>query len=179
MQGSVDVSLEPVVLAVFTLYLALVGAWDLKTLRVPNRLTLPAMVAVLLWRAVRIVLHARAGLPVLPELALLPYWAGIWMLWQVSMMGGGDAKLLMVLFGVFPKLEFLGILLAISGLTMALVLVLRYGRRRKLGLLVSGFLFRLTHGRLFPTEAELAAEGEPTAFLFSIAGMVMVLLEAL
>ena len=172
--------LRPVALSVFALYLGVVGAWDIRTRRVPNVLVLPAIGLVLFWRVMRVVVAVRIGLlPVLSELAFFPYWAGTFMLWQAGMMGGGDAKLLMVLFGVFPDVEFLGLLLAMTGLTMAAVLAWRYGRRRKLGLLVSGFLFRLRHGRIFPTEAELTAEGEPTAFLFSAAGMVMIALVSL
>lgn len=169
-------TLEPVGLALLAVHLAVVGAWDLRTRRVPNGFTLPGIGLVLLWRAVRVVALARAGLPLLPELAPVPYWAATWALWAAGMMGGGDAKLLMLLFGVFPTPRFLGLLLAVTGLTMAAVLTWRYGRRRRIGLLVSGLLFRLTHGRLFPTEAELAAEGEPTAFLFSAAGLAMIAL---
>jgi len=171
--------LEPVGWSVFALYLSLVGAWDLKTRRVPNSLVLPAVGIVLFWRAVRIVVLLHVGLSAMPELAFVPYWVGVFMLWRLTIMGGGDAKLLMVLFGVFPAVEFLLLLLAVAGLTMAAVLAWRYGRRRRLGLLVSGLLFRLRHGRIFPTESELTAEGEPTAFLFSIAGMVMIVLVSL
>ncbi len=176
MQTDVLRELETVALAVFALYLAVAGAWDLKTRRVPNFLTLPGIGVVLIWRTIRLVWMAHAGLPVLPELAFVPYWAGVWMLWTGRMMGGGDAKLLMILFGVFPTLQFLFLLLAVTGLTMALVLLWRYGRRRRIGLFISSLLFRLVHRRWFPTEAELSSEGEPTAFLFAGAGMIMIVL---
>lgn len=176
--------LEPVALGVFALYLSVVGAWDIRTRRIPNALVLPAIGLVLLWRALRIGLKIAeviyvGSLPILTELLtelnFLLYWVGIFMLWQAGIMGGGDAKLLMVLFGVFPAIEFLGLLLAVTGLAMAAVLSWRYGRQRKLGLLISGFWSRLRQGQFFPTEAELTAEGEPTAFLFAVAGMVMII----
>jgi len=171
--------LEAAALAVFALYLTILGAWDLKTRHVPNFLTLPGIGIILLWRVVRMVLLTRSDLSIMPELTFILYWIGVWMLWVGRAMGGGDAKVLMILFGVFPNVQFLALLLAVTGLTMTLVLLWRYGRRRRIGLLVSGFVFRLTNGRLFPTEAELSSEGEPTAFLFAGAGMIMIVLSSL
>lgn len=171
--------LEPVALALLTIYLAVAGVWDLKTRRVPNFLTLPGMGIVLLGRAIRIGIQVHAGTLAQAEMAFLLYWAGIWMLWSAGMMGGGDAKLLMVLLGIFPTLEFLLLLLTVTGLTMAVVLVWRYARRRRLGILIKGIWMRLTHGRIFPTDAELEAMGEPTAFLFAAAGMIKIILVSL
>lgn len=171
--------LEPVGLALFAIYLAVAGAWDLKTRRVPNFLTLPGMGIVLLGRVIRIGLQIHAGVLAQAEMAFIFYWAGIWILWNAGLMGGGDAKLLMVLLGIFPTLEFLTLLLAVSGLTMAAVLVWRYARRKRLGIFIKGFFTRLTHGRIFPTNAELDAMGEPTAFLFAAAGMIEIILLSL
>ncbi len=171
--------LEAAALATFAIYLAILGAWDLKVRRIPNFLTLPGIGAVLLWRVFRMILLARSDLPILPELAFVPYWIGVWMLWTAGAMGGGDAKALMVLFGVFPTMRFLLLLLIVTGLTMALVLLWRYGRQRRIGVFVSSLVFRLTNGRLLPTKAELSSEGEPTAFLFAGAGMIMIILLSL
>ena len=165
--------------ALFALYLAAVGAWDLKTRNVPNFLTLPGIAAILAWRAIRVGVLFAHGIPFSQELAFVPYWLGVWMLWLGRAMGGGDAKLLMVLFGAFPRTEFLVVLVTVTGLTMAAILLWRYGRRRRIGLFLSGLLFRLSHGRFFPTEAEIEVGGEPTAFLFSAAGMVMIVLSSL
>jgi Flp pilus assembly protein protease CpaA len=179
MHADVTTDLRSVSYALFALYLAVVGAWDLRTREVPNFLTLPGIALVLLWRAIRVGVLFTKGMPFSSELAFVPYWIGVWMLWLGRAIGGGDAKLLMVLFGVFPRTEFLAVLVAVTGMTMAAVLLWRYGRRRRIGLFLSGLLFRLSHGRFFPTEAELEVGGEPTAFLFSAAGMVMVVLSSL
>lgn len=171
--------LQAVVWALLSLYLAVVGAWDLRTRCIPNGLILPGVGLVTAWRVVRVILAGRCGWPVLPEMGFLVYWAGVWALWMARVVGGGDAKVLMFLFGAFPTLQFLALLLTVTGGAMAAVLVWRYARRRRLGLLLWGFLFRLTSWQLFPTQAELAAEGEPTAFLFAAAGIGMVLLLSL
>ena len=165
-----------VALAVLAIYLMIVAAWDLKTLRVPNWLTLPVLAGVLIWRIVRVVIALRGGNALPGELGFLLYIFGVWMLWSAGMMGGGDAKLLMILFCVFPAPGFLALLLFMSGATMLTVLICRYARHGRVGKLASNILFRVQHGLFFPSDAELEAEGEPTAFLFSVSGMAWIVL---
>lgn len=171
--------LQPVALSLLALYLAAAGVWDLRTRRVPNFLTLPALALVLAWRVARIVIAVRAGQPALPELTFMVYWAGIWPLWVAGAIGGGDAKLLMVLFGIFPTGQFLALLLTVSGSIIALALMWRYSQQRRLGMFFKNMWMRARMGRFFPNRQQVEMEGEPTAFLFSLAGMVMILVQSL
>lgn len=171
--------LYPVAMGLLAIYLTVVGVWDLRTRKVPNFLTLPAMGLVLVWRAVRIVLAVRHGQPVSPELTFIWYWLGAWLLWSLGAMGGGDAKLLMVLFGIFPTGRFLALLLVVSGSIMALLLMWRYWQQKRLGMFFKNLWVRARMGRFFPNRRQVELEGEPTAFLFSLAGMVMILIASL
>lgn len=167
--------------AVLALYLALLGAWDLRTRLVPNKLVLPGIGAVLVWRLARIAYMLHAGLFDWSELSFLIPWAIIcFVIWPMRVFGAGDGKLLMVLFGVFPTIEFLVVLLIVSGVIMLAVLVIRYGRRRRLTQLVAWLTVWLYGhgGRLRPTRAELDVLGEPTAFLFALAGMIHMIMIA-
>ena len=159
------------------LYLVVVGMWDLRTRRVPNGLTLPALGGVGIWRVWQAVEGVRVRGEIPQELvSLLVYWAGTYILWALGAMGGGDAKLLMVLFGIFPTRQFLILLLGISGGIMALALVWRYARRKRLRALLRGMMYRIALMKLFPSREEVEMDGEPTAFLFCIAGIAMVIL---
>lgn len=171
--------LQPVAMSLLALYLVVVGVWDLRTNRAPNFLTLPALGLVLVWRAARMALAAHSGSPALQELAFAPYWLGVWLLWSLGAMGGGDAKLLMVLFGIFPTGQFLALLLTVSGSIIALALMWRYSQQRRLGMFFKNMWMRARMGRFFPNRQQVEMEGEPTAFLFSLAGMVMILVQSL
>ena len=73
------------------LFLVAAAGVDLRTGRVPNRLTLPLMAIGALYSA----LVLRSGWFVLP-------WAVIYAFWRFGAYGGGDAKLLMALFAFAP-----------------------------------------------------------------------------
>jgi prepilin peptidase CpaA len=171
-------SLTAVGYAGLAVYLTVVAAWDLKARRIPNRLTLPALGAVLLWRIGRVWWAIADGRSVGPEFAFLVPWAVLLLVvWPIRVMGGGDVKLLLILFGVFPTFEFLVLVLLVSGVIISSVLLWRYGRRRRVGQLCSWLVGRLFGGRLAPTQEELdTGIGEPTAFLFAAAGMLMIVL---
>jgi Flp pilus assembly protein protease CpaA len=167
-------ALGEVALAVF---LVTAAAWDLKTRRVPNWLTLPAVGAVLVWRVVRFVISCRLGQCMPSEFTFLFAWVFILVvLWPLRVFAGGDCKVLMVLFGVYPTIEMLVLSLVISGLVIGIVVVWRYARSHQLRTLGGLMWTRLMGKRGLPTEAELAM-GEPTAFLFSAAGLCMLILQ--
>lgn len=159
-------------------FLTLAGGWDLKARRVPNWLTLPALAVVLAWRAARFVLSSARGAPGAAELTFLVPWAVIVLaLWPLRVFGGGDCKVLMVLFGVFPTWDMFILALLVSGLVIGVVLIWRYAHQRRLGHLAIWLWSRLSTGQLRPTDEELAARGEPTAFLFAAAGLCMLILQ--
>ena len=100
-----------------TVYLAIVIVCDLRTRTIPNRLTLPVMAGVLGWQFYKTGWAA---------LVVLPFWAGIFALWTAHLYGGGDAKLLMVLVGLWPRADFLLVEAVISLLVGIPLLVWKY-----------------------------------------------------
>ncbi len=49
------------------------------------------------------------------DLSAVPYWVGFFALWQAGILGGGDAKLLMGAFGLWPDPALLG---CVGGVTL-------------------------------------------------------------
>lgn len=145
-----------------TIYLVLVSAWDLYQGRVPNFLTLPLMIALLGWRLI--------GL----EIGFLFYWVGCYIFWSTGVIGGGDAKLLMILFGLFPQVSFFYTLIAIAGIMLVAVLLARYAKVKKTSLFFHRMSYRLSHLKLFPQKKELDIYGEPFTLFISFAGITYV-----
>lgn len=135
---------------------------DLQTRRVPNLVTYPLMAGGIL-RAI-----------LLRDPGFLAYWGVLWLLWTARFMGGGDAKLLMGLFGLFPDIRM-------TWLVSASVLVtgipfLTYKHRRAL-ISVRGWRsalrdlgLRLVTLQLLPSQIEFEKEAVPFAFSFCLAG---------
>jgi Flp pilus assembly protein protease CpaA len=78
-----------------------VAAWlgtmsfsDLRTRQVSNWLTLPPLLGILAWQLAHGRWQVLVPLPV------------IYSLWQLGILGGADAKVLMALLGLWPTLEF-------------------------------------------------------------------------
>ena len=162
--------------SVLVVYLVLVAVWDLKTGRIPNLLTLPAMAGVAAYRVASAARLAYYGLPPWEEMRFVGFWAGVFVLWMLGV-GGGDAKVLMVLFGIFPTMEFMATLLLVTGGVMVVVLSVRYARQGRLGMFFKNMAFRAVRWSFLPTRAEAVEGGEPTAFLFSLAAMVWLVLQ--
>ena len=80
--------------------LAWISLNDFKTRLMPNTITYPLMLIGLV-RAIAF----RDGI-------FLLYWAVLFALWMVRFMGGGDAKLLMGLFGLYPDFQLVWIVAA-------------------------------------------------------------------
>jgi len=95
-----------------TTYLVLAAVWDLRTRRVPNWLTLPLLAGVLAWRLAQL------------DFAFVPYCCACLGAWLVNSLGGGDVKLLMVLFGLFPQVELFYLLLIVASAGIGAVLFL-------------------------------------------------------
>ena len=143
-------------------YLVLAAAWDLRTRRVPNWLTLPGVAGVLAWRLAHL------------DVSFLPFWVACLLTWHLNLLGGGDVKLLLVLFGLFPEVELFYVFLGVTAVVLAVLLVWRRARSHRLGALVSSLTARLVTLRLVPSREQLEEQGEPFAFLISLAGVVYV-----
>ncbi len=48
------------------------------------------------------------------DLSAVPYWVGFFALWQAGILGGGDAKLLMGAFGLWPDSALLGCVVGVT-----------------------------------------------------------------
>ncbi len=131
---------------------------DLRTREVPPLLTLPAMALVGGLR-----LHEG-------RYELFASWLAIFLLWSAHFFGGGDAKILMVETALFPGPRFLVALSVIALACTVPMLVLKYRGRSPL-VLVRGLAHSVWTGYLFPTGRELKEEGQPTTWIFALAGI--------
>lgn len=136
--------------------LAWISLNDFKTRRVPNAVTYPLM-AVGIVRGVA-----------LADATFLLYWGVLFMLWQMRFMGGGDAKLLMGLFGLFPDFQFtwfVAVSILVTGLPY-----LAYKYRRQWRTIPRSLFWRLITRQWLPSQTEFEKEAVPYAFSFCLAG---------
>jgi Flp pilus assembly protein protease CpaA len=138
---------------------------DFKTRRVLNTVTYPLM-AIGIVRAIAY----RDGI-------FLLYWAVFFALWTTRFMGGGDAKLLMGLFGLFPDFQ-LAWFVAVSVLATGLpYLAYKYRHQwRTIPRALQRMLWRLITRQFLPSPAEFEKEAVPYAFSFCLAGAVYLLM---
>jgi Flp pilus assembly protein protease CpaA len=129
---------------------------DFKTRRVPNVVTYPLML-------VGIVRAVAFG-----DSVFLLYWVVFFTLWTVRFMGGGDAKLLMGLFGLFPDFQ-LAWLVALSILITGLP-YLAYKYRHQWRSIPRALFWRLITRQFLPSQAEFEKDAVPYAFSFCLAG---------
>ena len=134
---------------------------DFKTRRVPNAITYPLMLVGIV-RAVSF----RDGI-------FLLYWIVFFTLWTTRFMGGGDAKLLMGLFGLFPDFQ-LAWLVALSILITGLP-YLAYKYRHQWRTIPRALFWRLITRQFLPNQAEFEKEAVPYAFSFCLAGAAYLL----
>jgi Flp pilus assembly protein protease CpaA len=171
-----------------TAWLGAVAFWDLRTARVPNQLTLPAMAAtggfrlcLGLWGLVLVLLRVAHGGNPAPSgcgciqgienlLFTLVAWAIIFGAWKLNIMGGGDAKLTMVLFALFPTYNFVLTFCLVALAALLPLLVLQHWGKRPFEAL-GEIAFRLQTG-LFPTRQELERKGKQYAWVFCLPGVI-------
>jgi len=128
---------------------------DFRIHRIPNWITYPLMLAGI----------ARAI--ALSDATFLVYWVVLFSLWQIRFMGGGDAKLLMGFFGLFPDFQ-LAWVTAVSILVTGIpYLVLKY--RHQWRSIPRALFLRLITRQLLPSPTEFEKEAVPYAFSFCLA----------
>lgn len=135
---------------------------DFKTRLVPNTITYPLMLIGLV-RAFAF----RDGI-------FLLYWAVLFALWTVRFMGGGDAKLLMGLFGLYPDFQLVWFVAASILVTGLPYLAFKY--RREWRTIPSAIFWRLITRQFLPSQAEFEKEAVPYAFSFCLAGATYLLM---
>ncbi len=149
-----------------TLWLVSVSAWDLAQRRIPNLLVLPVMGAALLVQVYEAVVARAQGLNV-----ALVAWAVIYVLWRVHVFGGGDAKLLMARFTLFPTLEFLRVFPLVILAVGIPLLVYRYARQG-LPKIKEEWEPQIRQRRLLPTQEDLRRRGRPYGWTLALTGVV-------
>jgi Flp pilus assembly protein protease CpaA len=177
--------------AAITLWLLTIAYVDARTATISNQLTLPAIALLGAWRVLRVagyVLNAvitRLGrspcgwvqglIADQQALAALLFmslaWGFCFALWELHVLGGGDAKTLMGMFGLFPSTDF-AVFLATAVLVLSLPLLLVRLRGRRLRDIPRAIGKRLHEGTLFPTQRQLEEEGQPYAWTFCVPGVV-------
>jgi Flp pilus assembly protein protease CpaA len=134
---------------------------DFRTQRVPNAVTYPLMLVGIV-RAIAF----RDGI-------FLLYWVVFLTLWSVHIIGGGDAKLLMGLFGLFPDFQlawFVVVSVLVTGLPY-----LAYKYRHQWRTIPRTLFWRLLTRQFLPSPAEFEQDAVPYAFSFCLAGGVYLL----
>jgi Flp pilus assembly protein protease CpaA len=96
------------------------------------------------------------------DLTVVPYWGGILLLFELRAMGGGDAKLLLGLFGLWPDLRLFWMQIFVHLVVGGILLALKY-RRTSWRRLAAGVQSRLLTRQFLPTADELA-QGERVTF---------------
>ena len=147
-----------VVLGAMSVLLLGISLNDFRTHRVPNGVTYPLMLVGLI--------RAMA----MADAVFVIYWLVFFSLWQMRFMGGGDAKLLMGLFGLFPDFQFAWLMAASILVTGVPYLLFKY--RRQWRTVPRALFWRLITRQLLPTQGEFESEAVPYAFSFCLAGVV-------
>lgn len=142
----------------FTALLVWVALQDFRAQTVSPFITLP-------WMCMGIV-H---GI-ITHNFSFLAFWFVIFLLWSLHFYGGGDAKLLMGLFGLMLDVQLLWIVCVVLVVTGIPVLAMKY-RSTSPRMLATGLTQRVQSGALLPTDEELN-QGVPFAFAYCIAGAV-------
>lgn len=129
---------------------------DLRDQRIPNQITYPLMAAGIV-RAV-----------ILRDPTFAVYWAVLWILWSARFMGGGDAKLLMGLFALWPDLKLAYVVAASILVTGIPYLAYKYRAQWRTAPRALGW--RLLTLQILPSSEEFQKEAVPYAFSFCLAG---------
>jgi Flp pilus assembly protein protease CpaA len=144
---------------ILTAWLVAVAAWDWRRAIIPNLLTLPVMLAAGGVRLYQGHLH------------VLAIWVLLYLIWRVNIVGGGDAKLLMGLFALFPTYEF-ALLFSILMLAVSVPLIIARHWGKRPSDLAAAVADRIGRGRFLPTREELEVKGQQYAWTFCLPGLV-------
>lgn len=142
-----------------TAWLVAIAIWDVRTARIPNWLTFPVMLAAGAWRLYQ-------GVWI-----VLGIWVLLYLIWRVNIIGGGDAKLLMGLFALFPTFEF-AFLFSVVVLAVSLPLLWARHWWRRPAEIAQGVVQRIASGQIFPTHEELHTQGQQYAWTFCLPGVI-------
>ena len=149
-----------------TLWLITVSIWDHREGRVRNWLVLPVMLGALLWRLYASTVRRTNGLPFVAV-----SWIALFLMWRVHIFGGGDSKLLMALFALFPTVRFLILLSVVKVIVSVPLLVSKYARVAP-GELIRRIRSRVAQACTLPMAEELRAKGRPLCWTYALPGVL-------
>lgn len=142
-----------------TAWLVAVAVWDWRRAIIPNWLTLPVMLAAGGWRLYQ------------GRWYVLLVWGLLYLIWRVNIVGGGDAKLLMGLFALFPTYEF-ALLFSVLVVAASVPMIIARHWGKGPTKLAGAILDRIRRGRFLPTREELQSKGQQYAWTFCLPGVV-------
>jgi len=147
-------------------YFVLAGVWDtaIQRGRVPNWLTLPPLVLIGGMRLSPFPFQEGQ-----PRWEVLIFWGAAFLMWRLHILGGGDAKLLMVEGALFPTYPFV-LLTGVCWLLVAGGVVLsrsyREGKWAGVAALGQRLGWKFLALRFVPSEEEFRSQAEPATYLF-------------
>jgi len=147
-------------------WMIVVSAWDARERRIPNALTLPAMLIALGWQVYLLIAQGAGGL-----WSALIAWLILFLLWQAHVIGGGDAKVLMALVAMFPTLQFLLLFSLVKLVVTIPLLVKKYWGQRPADLLGQA-RERVSSARILPDEQELQTLGQSNCWTYCLPGII-------
>jgi hypothetical protein len=155
-----------------SLWLIAVSFWDHVGRRVPNWLVLPVMFGALVWQVYASIARRTDGLPFVAV-----SWVVLFLMWRANIFGGGDSKLLMALFAMFPTLQFL-ILLSVAKVVVSVPLLVSEYAAVGLGEIFRRMIHRVSEKRVLPEPEELDTRGRSLCWTYALPGVLYVWLIA-
>ena len=154
-----------------TVWLVGISVWDRRHRRVPNWLVLPGMFGALLFQiALAMAKSPRTSPMTAGSLGFaLASWVVLFLMWQAHFFGGGDAKLLMALFCLFPTRQFL-LLFAIVVFAVTVPLLIAQLVQHGGQYAVQELRERIGQHQLMPTAEDLQTKGRPHCWSLALPG---------
>lgn len=108
-------------------------------------------------------------LPASPSYWTLLGWLAAWLMWELHLIGGADAKLMMVLVTVYPDPRMLFLIVWAKGIAGLVVSAVLHGRRAVRRFVSAAW--RVLVARQPPDRETLEQEGLPAVFVYTMAGL--------
>jgi hypothetical protein len=144
-----------------TLILLFLAAYDWRTHLVPPQISLPFMFTGLLLVVGRLVLWA--------DLSAVPYLIGVLFLYELRLIAGGDAKVALAFFSLWPN-EVMFRYLVLAHIVLGIPLLALKHFRTPIRRMMQGAQSFVLSGRFLPTDDDLA-QGDPATLVFVAAGV--------
>jgi Flp pilus assembly protein protease CpaA len=176
---------------IVTSWLLAIAYQDMRTQIVPNALTLPAMALLGGWRIVHWALYTLRNVIIRLSMSswnwiqrstsdaqapaalrfMFVAWVLCFALWELHVIRGGDAKLLMGLFALCPSLDFALFLIAVVFILSMALLLLRLHTRAPQEIM-SAVVKWVKEGPPLFTQRRLEEKGERYAWVYCLSGVV-------